>query len=357
MIGGSGMKRLLLAGFAAVTLLAAAPATAQTPLFSENTDAEAVIEGPLNTIIRQAARNTDAHPATFTLTSAGAPLVLNIELSARGVSRRTLGICTFPPLRLNFEGQAVRGTAMRGQNQLKLVTQCRSGSQYEQMIALEYLAYRIYNEITPYSFRVRPINVTFRDSDGRRAEERQWNFLLEHESDLARRNERRVALDVAAGEVRFAQLDPAAATQYALFQFMIGNLDWDMVQAHGERACCHNTRLLATSAESRERIIPAPYDFDSSGLVNAPYAVPPEQFGLRSVRQRYYRGLCRFNEQVPAAIATFQSRRDAINALIAADPRLNDSRRQSTQRYIDEFYEIIADPAQVQRQIIGRCRG
>jgi hypothetical protein len=351
------MRSLLLAGFAAATLLTAAPAVAQTPLFSENTDAEAVIEGPLNTIIRQAVRNTDPHPATFTLTSASEPQTFNIELSARGVSRRTLGICTFPPLRLNFEGQAVRGTAMRGQNRLKLVTQCRPGSQYEQMIALEYLAYRIYNEITPYSFRARPVNVTFRDSDGRRAEERQWNYLIEDESDLARRNGDRVALDVAAGAVRFAELDPRMATEYALFQFMIGNLDWDMVQVHGDRACCHNTRLLATSAESRERVIPVPYDFDSSGLVNAPYAVPPAQFGLRNVRQRYYRGVCRFNDQIPAAIATFQSRREAINALIAADPRLNDIRRQSTQRYIDEFYEIIADQAQVQRQIIGRCRG
>lgn len=351
------MKQLLLAGLAALTLLTMAPASAQTPLFSENTDIEAVIEGPINTIVRRAIRNTDPHPATFTLMGGAEPLVFNIELSARGVSRRTLGICNFPPLRLNFEGDAVRGTPMRGQNRLKLVTQCNGGAQYQQLIATEYLAYRLYNEITPMSFRVRPVNVTYRDSEGGRREERQWNYLIEHESDLARRNGDRVSLEIQAGAVRFAELDPRAASEYALFQFMIGNLDWDMVQVHGERDCCHNTRLLATSAESRERIIPVPYDFDSSGLVNAPYAVPPEQFGLRSVRQRYYRGLCRFNAEVPAAIATFQARREAINAVIAADPRLNESRRQSTQRYIDEFYEIIADPNQVERQIINRCRG
>lgn len=350
------MKKLVLAGLAALTLLTIAPASAQTPLFSENTDLEAVIEGPINTVVRRAIRNTDPHPATFTLMGGAEPLVFNIQLSARGVSRRVNGICNFPPLRLNFEGDAVRGTPMRGQNRLKLVTQCNGGAQFQQLIATEYLAYRLYNEITPMSFRVRPVNVTYRDTGGGR-EQRQWNYLIEHESDLARRNGDRVSLEITAGAVRYAELDPGAASVYSLFQFMIGNTDWDMLQVHGDRDCCHNTRLLATSAESRERIIPVPYDFDSSGLVNAPYAVPPEQFGLRSVRQRYYRGMCRFNAEVPAAIATFQARREAVNAVIAADPRLDENRRQSTRRYIDEFYEIIADPAQVERQIISRCRG
>ncbi len=350
------MKRLLLAGFAAATLLAAAPATAQTPLFSENTDLQVVIDAPLNTIVRQATRNTDPHPGTLTVMGAGEPQSLALELSARGLSRRTRGICTFPPLRIDFAEGVTRGTIMRGQNRLKLVTQCRNGSNYEQMIVLEYLAYRMFNEITPLSYRVRPLVVTYRDSAGRRGEETQFNFVIEDSDDLARRNNRLVELDVRSGEVRFAQLNPRAATEYALFQFMIGNLDWDMVQGPEAEECCHNTRLLASSAASRENVIPAPYDFDSSGLVNAPYAVPPEQFGLNSVRQRYYRGVCRYNDQIPAAIATFQARREAINALIANETRLSDSRRQSTQRYIDEFYEIIANPSQVERQIINRCR-
>jgi len=349
------MNKFLLASLAAAALLTSLPASAQTPLFSENSELQAIIESPLSTLVRQSARNTDPHPATFSLNG---DQTFSIQLSARGVSRRTRGICSFPPLRLDFEGDAVRGTSMRGQNRLKLVTRCRPGLDYEQMVVLEYLAYRMFNEITPLSFRVRPLVITYRDAEGRRREEEQFNFVIEGASDMARRNERRVELEVLPGVVRYAELDARAASEYALFQYMIGNLDWDMATAaEGEESCCHNSKLIATSQEARVNVIPVPYDFDASGLVNAPYAAPPERFGLRDVRQRYYRGLCRFNDHVPAAIETMQARRSAINALIANEPRLSASRRTSTQRYIDDFYEIIADPARVQRQLIANCRG
>ena len=37
---------------------------------------------------------------------------------------------------------------------LARVTRCRSGNNYEQISVLEYTAYRLYNEITPLSYRV-----------------------------------------------------------------------------------------------------------------------------------------------------------------------------------------------------------
>jgi hypothetical protein len=114
--------------------------------------------------------------------------------------------------------------------------------------------------------------------------------------------------------------------------------------------------LLAASETARSGLIPAPYDFDSSGFVDAPYAASPENLRMRNVRERYYRGYCRHNGQVPAAIALFQSRRAAINAVIAAETRLSEQRRQTAQRYIDSFFDVIGDPERVQRQLIDRCR-
>jgi hypothetical protein len=113
---------------------------------------------------------------------------------------------------------------------------------------------------------------------------------------------------------------------------------------------------MGASAEARQGLIPIPYDFDYSGLVNAPYALAPESLPVRSVRQRYYRGYCRFNDQLPAAIAHVQSRRDAIMALIAGETRLSDARREDARRYVADFFEIIADPAQVDRLMVQRCR-
>jgi len=283
----------------------------------------------------------------------GAPY--SIQLSARGFSRRQAQICNFPPLRLDFEGDAVRGTLMQGQNRVKLVTRCRSADQYQQFIVLEYMAYRLYNVITPNSFRVRPATVTYRDSDGRRRDDVQFNFLIEDISDLARRNNLR-ALDVVSNEVRSSQLDPTMSATVGLFQYMIGNLDWDMVSGHPGEECCHNGKLMAATRESREAVVPVPYDFDFSGFVNAPYAIPPAGLSVANVRTRYYRGLCRHNDALPAVRTLFQERRAQLYAVIDGETRLSEGRRRDARRYIEAFFEILDDPERFDRQLIRRCR-
>jgi hypothetical protein len=338
-----------LAGLA--VLAASSGAWAQNRLFSENTEIQFVLEGPLTTLVRTAPRSTDPYPAAVILPSEQR---LEIQLSARGLSRRTRGLCATPPLRLDF-GDGLRGTPFQGQNRLKLVTRCRPGSNYQQLVVLEYLAYRLHNEITPFSYRVRPALVTYRDTDGRRREDAQFNYLIEDGDDVARRN-RRVELDVMTGEVNSAGLNAEAAARFALFQYMIGNLDWDMVQQRPGEQCCHNTRLLGASANSRSGLMPVPYDFDHSGLVDAPYATPPDSIPVRNVRTRYYRGLCIHNNQLPAAMEAFRSRRAALNAVVANEARLSEARRRTAQRYIDEFFELIDNPARVERDIIQRCR-
>lgn len=343
------MMKWAAAGAFVSVLLAIAPASAQTPLFSSDTELPILIEGPIGSLVRSAPRSTDAVPAALTIEGRR----FDIQLSPRGFSRRTLGICDFPPLRIDLDGER-QGTVMQGQNKLKLVTRCQDGTSYEQLTVLEYTAYRLFNEITPLSFRVRPVRTTYRDS-ARRREEVQFNFLIEDVDDLARRN-RRVALDVQTREVASSQLDPQQAAIATMFQYMIGNLDWDMVEGPAGEECCHNGKLLAASETSRERVIPVPYDFDFSGFVNAPYAVPPEGMPVRNVRSRYYRGLCRYNEQAVAAAELFRSRREQLYAVIDAETRLSPQRRRSSRSYIADFFEVLDDPQRFQRQVIENCR-
>jgi len=343
------LMRFVQALVCGLALAWAVPATAQTPLFSDDSEIQLLIEAPLNTIVREARRSTDPHPGTVTITESATSFPM--ELSARGLSRRTRDFCTFPPLRLDIEGDGRRGTLWQGQNRLKIVTQCR----YEEDIVLEYMTYRLYNELTPYSYRVRPARITYRDSDGRRREATQFNFLVEDVDDVAERNNR-VQLELTYNEARATQLNPAAAARLALFQFMISNLDFDMVTARPDAECCHNIRLLGASETARTDLIPAPYDFDHSGLVDAPYATPPEGIDARNVRQRIYRGYCIHNDQLPAAIELFQQRRAALSQIIASETRLSENARRTARTYIDGFYEIISDPERLDRQIIRRCR-
>ncbi len=328
------------------------PASAQAPLFSDTSEIQILIEGPIGELVRTARRGTDPFPARLSLLGGAEPRRFEIALSARGISRRTGGICNFPPIRLDFN-DAVRGTPMQGQNRLKLVTRCRANLQH--LTVLEYTAYRLYNEITPLGFRVRPAQVTYRDNAGRRREETQFNFLVEDVDDVARRN-RLTALEVAPDEVRSSQLDAEASARVGLFHYMIGNLDWDMVSGPAGDECCHNGKLLAASATSRQGVVPVPYDFDYSGFVNAPYAVAPEGLGVANVRVRHYRGLCRYNANVPAAAELFRWRRAALFALIDGETRLSAPRRQAARRYIEEFFAILDEPTRFNRQVIERCR-
>ena len=347
-------KGKLAAALAGVALLCmGAPAAAQTRLFSEDSELPILIESPIGDIVRRAARNTDPAPAALTIGDQR----FEMELSPRGFSRRTRGICQFPPLRIDLSGPGAsrRETIMRGQNRLKLVTRCRSGANYEQLIVLEYLTYRLYNEITPLSYRVRPVRTTYRDTEGRRREEVQFNFLIEDVDDLAERN-RLEAIDVQSGEVPSSQLNPQQASLVGMFQFMIGNLDWDMVQGPPGEECCHNGKLIAANETARQNVMPVPYDFDYSGFVSAPYAVPPEGSPVRDVRQRYYRGLCRFNEHAPAAAEHFRSRRDRLYAVIDSETRLTDGRRRQAREYIQSFFEILDNPQRFQRLVLDNCR-
>jgi hypothetical protein len=277
-----------------------------------------------------------------------------MELSPRGFSRRTLGICQFPPLRINLTASR-QGTIMQGQNKIKLVTRCRPGASYEQLTVLEYTAYRLYNELTPLSFRVRPVRVTYRDNASRRRDEVQFNFMIEDLDDLARRNHR-VALNVQSREVTSSQLDPEQTAIVGLFHYMIGNLDWDMVEGTAGEECCHNGKLIAASATNHVNVVSVPYDFDYTGLVNAPYATPPQGFNTQNVRQRVYRGYCRYNEQALAAAELFRSRREQLYAIIDNETRLTESRRNGARRYIEGFFEILDNPQRFQRQVIDNCR-
>lgn len=328
----------------------AQPALGQTPLFADDSELPVVIEGPIGDLVRRAARNTDPIPAALSLADRNH----DIELSPRGFSRRTLGICQFPPLRINLTAER-QGTILQGQNKLKLVTRCRSGAAYEQSLVLEYTAYRLFNEITPMSFRVRPARVTYRDTSNRNRETVQFNFLIEDVDDLARRNNQ-TALDVQSREVASSQLDPEQAAIVGLFQFMIGNLDWDMVEGPPGEECCHNGKLLAASDTAHVNVIPVPYDFDYSGFVSAPYATPPQSVPVQNVRQRYYRGLCRYNDQARVAAALFRERRGRLFAVINSESRLSNARRNTARRYIEDFFDILDEPQRFERQVIDNCR-
>ena len=331
----------------------AAPAVASSRLFTDDAPLKLVITAPFEMLVRTAPYKTDPFAATLSANDgAGPDETFAIQLRARGVSRRE--VCEFPPLLLEFKDAEVRDTLFKGQEKLKLVTWCRHGADAEQRIVIEYLAYRMFELLTPVSYRVRAAQVTYRKNKGDAGITR-FGFLIEDTDDVADRNDLR---ELRAGdrEIAAGQLDPHATARAALFEYLVSNLDFDFLAGPADAACCHNIKLIAArdaTVATAAQVVPLPYDFDSSGLVDAPYARAPK--GLK-VTQRVYRGYCQHNGEIASVITEFQAHQSEMLALVNDEPLLMSKFRTKTARYLDEFFAVLADPARVQREIVGSCR-
>jgi len=339
------MKRLAVAVALALALFAA-PAAAQTPLFASDEPIRITINGPLSAIARS--RTTEARPGTLMV--AGGE-TLPVMLSARGLTRRSADICQFPPLRVTFSGTPPTQSLFAGQRSLKLVTHCRPAESFQQHVLLEYAAYRLFNELAPVSFRARLASIDYVDEKGRTTS--RYGFFIEDLGDVAKRN--------GMQEAKLPELIPISSLRnresamYALFQHMIANHDWSMRAGPAGEECCHNSKLIAPARGVAAGVIPVPYDFDFSGLVNAPYATPPDQLRISSVRERAYRGYCSHNGEALAAAAQIRAARPKLLAALAATPGLEPRTAQRAQAFLEPFFADIATDEAVQKKVLRDC--
>jgi hypothetical protein len=287
--------------------------------------------------------STRTFPATITYTGAGGTTVSTpLAIRNRGHARRQVSTCDFPPLRLEFDRAAVTDTVFAGHRALKLGTHCREVSEFEQYVLREFAAYRIFNLITPQSFRVRLARATYVDTGGKKTLPTRYGLFIEDDDDVARRLEGRVTSQL---NLMYRHFNAESATWLGLFEYLIGNTDVSIVTQH-------NVRTVETPASGRYVI---PYDFDYSGLVGASYAVPNRQLGLVSVKDRLYRGPCRTPEEFAPFFARLRTLEPDILAIYDALPDLTAGYRKSAKNYLDEFYRTIERPDAVRKQLVNGC--
>ena len=345
---------MVLVGFAAAVAQEPEPAAGyEGVLFKSHEPLTLTIEAPFRSIFRERGQESSYHDAALRFDGPdGTEVVLDIGVRTRGKFRLQRSTCGFPPLRLNIKTGQAKNTVFEGEDRLKLVTHCQDGrSQYEQYVLQEYLVYRIYNLITDLSFRARLARITYVDTENDRDTLTRYAFLIEDEDLLAQR--------VGWNALQVIQVQPYIYDQQQLnlvevFQYMIGNTDWDAFKnAPDEDACCHNVKVIGHTAGP---VFPVPYDFDFSGIVETRYATPDPSLGLRTVSQRKYRGICRPLEEIDATLAVFREKRDAIYSLYRDQDGLEERTLRRSLDYLDEFYEIIDDPGKVRSRIERDCR-
>jgi len=321
-------------------------------LFSDASEMHITLSGPWSKIQRNYKKD-HRYPVQLVYTGAdGVQHTIEAEVAPRGITRR-LRVCKFPPLKIYFNKKELKGTEFRGNKSLKLVTYCKANSRYEQYYIKEFLIYQIYNLVTEYSFRTKPMMIEYRDSDRSGSSISRFGFLIEDIDKVAKRNGFR-KLKIA--RVPYNQFDPVQASNFSMFQYMIGNLDWAATDGPEENSCCHNSKIIGIDRKTNPKIS-IPYDFDASGLVNAHYAAPPNGLKLRNIRQRLFRGFCIHNDALPGAVELLKQKKPAILALFENNPHLTDRTRNDAIGYIESFYTTINNPKRFQKEIIGKCRG
>lgn len=337
---------LLIAGFG-MARLAIADAAAMPPLFAGDEPLDVTLMLPFARLMRERMSRPVVQAVLIVSGAGGVAETLDVEVTTRGHDR--LENCRLPPLRLNFKRRQVEGTVFAGQNKLKLVTPCRPNLAYRRYLELEHFAYRVYQQVSASGLRTRRMRMRYVDTEQHGRTREVPAFVIEHIDHLAGR------LDMSAVElplVAIADVDPRALTLMTVFQYMIGNTDWSATLPAVGASCCHNMDVLAPR-EGLKGLVLVPFDFDQAGIVGATYAAPHEGLGLRSVRERLYRGFCLGNPYIDEAIASFNAARGAIERVLAQE--LSSSARRVASDYLDESYEFVNSDRQ--RQIVDRCRG
>ncbi len=319
-------------------------------LFTSSEPISITLSAPWRDIERKE-KYQGAYPAKIEFTDElGNATSLDMTVERRGRTRQA--VCSFPPIKLRFDKNEVKGTSFRGQKSLKMVTHCQTNSRYEQFYVLEMLIYRMYNIITDFSFRVRPLSVTYVDSEHADQDEPRFAFLIEDDSDVAKRNGQK-KLKIA--KTTRKRLESRESTNFALFQYMISNLDWSTLSGPDKDKCCHNAKLIGQDPK-KGPVYAIPYDFDAAGLINAPYAVPPAKLPVRNVKQRLYRGFCAHNETVEEGRQRFLGNEQAILALVRDETLLNSSTRKKALKFLEDFFDTLKDDRQFEKKIIAKCR-
>ena len=274
-------------------------------------------------------RSEDSFEAVFSFTDLqGGEQVWKTKVEIRGKYRRTK--CKeMPPLRLNFKKGDLKEVGLAKFDDLKLVTQCVDDpKEAKQLLLKEYLAYKIYNEITDFSYRVQFVKINFKDTETG-ISKLQYGFLIEDTAQLRDR------LNAEKYDNNFGinkdQLDEASYSNMALFQYMIGNGDWSVLETS------RNVKLVS----KENKLIPVPYDFDFSAMVNAGYANTDLNYNSRLIKAKDLAETSKDINDLKGCLELFNRKKNAIIQLVKGSKLIKRADRRKIIDSINAFYRDI----------------
>ena len=267
---------------------------------------------------------------------------LEVSLRARGNFRRSK--CYFPPIKMKIKKSKAEGSLFEGNKNLKLVVPCLLEDEKNDNIVQEFIAYKLYEKISPYHFKTRMVEIEF-------SEVKKNKIIVHNLKGFLIEDDKRVA-DRFEGKsferyIHPKAMDDMTSIQNSMFQFMIGNTDFSV-------AYQHNGKLLYAN----KKIYPLPYDFDLCGLVDASYAIVNSRLGIKSVKDRKYRGFKR-DESIVYEVRNqlLEKKSDFFQILDAQESNFELSTEfQSSKEFLASFFEILEDKSTFEKKVIQNMR-
>ncbi|MFN0173782.1 MAG: hypothetical protein ACKVU0_03955 [Saprospiraceae bacterium] len=250
--------------------------------------------------------------------------VYRVEVKTRGKFRRKISV--FPPLKLKFKKKDLVANGLDTINEIKLVLPCYESEKGDELIVREYLAYRMFEHLTPVSMRARLIRLSIRDTHVEKTKKPMYAIFLEDEEELVSR------LNGVLVEEYGIPTDSLHTNQAALmvmFQYMIGNTDWEISMQR-------NVRFVRSRETGKTFVVP--YDFDFSGLVSAPYSSPSSETGLKTVRDRFLMSNGLKPEPLLRAFNKLSSAKQALYAACKSK-YLNNAASEDMDNFLRRFFE------------------
>lgn len=268
---------------------------------------------------------------------------LDIEIRTRGNFR--LENCFYPPMRIKMKKKEVENTVFQGDRSLKLVLPCSKAKTAGNFLGREFLAYQLYEDIAEYTFHTRMLKVRFTDTDGKKEETLEMlGFFIEDDDEVAARFEGKILEDK---KIIPTLMEDTATVRHDFFQMMIGNTDWSGLFQHNEKV------LLI----GEKTIVPLPYDFDMTGLVNPPYAQVNNNIGIEKVTDRLYRGFCRDPKLMQAVRAEILAKEKQIFDTVDENEQyFEESDSKACRLYLKTFFDILKSDKMFQQKILEACR-
>ena len=310
-------------------------------LFENDKPLEITLSGNIKELMNDRAVESQYHPVTVVYKAeSGSEISINAEAKTRGHFRKMRENCDYPPILIHFtKSDTLKASVFENQDKLKLVMPCK-GDDY---VVREWLVYKLYNLITPKSFRARLVKVTLKNSKANKADSPFYGILLEDEDQAAQRN----GLVSITKKLRPEQTEQKAFLMTAVFEYLIANTDWSVQYQQ-------NIKLFAV--DSTLVPVAVAYDFDHAGLVDAPYALPAEELNMSSTRERRYRGYCMPDMKVfDTVIAFYNQVKNDMYAVYTNCTLIDEKYKKNTLKFLDEFYATINNPAKLKKEFQYPC--